>query len=166
MQIKAGIYLIISVLISATGVQAQVNCSVDTSYSYYVRTGGSDSNSGTSYGSAFRTIQKAADVVTAGSRVCIAAGTYYERVLLRTSGTSDTNRITFQGEDGAVIDGSDAYSGTWTQAAEIGPNVWKATNIVSGLGGAQKGYFLASDPYNITAGGKYVLRIPNSASTG
>jgi hypothetical protein len=44
---------------------------------YHVRMTGSDSNTGTSWGQAFRTIRKALDVAQAGDEIWIAAGTYY-----------------------------------------------------------------------------------------
>ncbi len=61
---------------------------------YYVSTGGSDSNPGTS-SSPWETIQKAANTVAAGDTVIVDAGTYNERINVSRSGTSDSSRITF-----------------------------------------------------------------------
>jgi len=54
---------------------------------YYVSTSGSDSNSG-SISSAWKTIQKAANSVSAGDTVMVNAGTYTERVTVSRSGSS------------------------------------------------------------------------------
>ena len=62
---------------------------------------GSDYNSGTST-APFKTIQKAADTVKAGGTVYIKGGTYKERVLLKTSGTS-TAYITFSNYPGETV---------------------------------------------------------------
>ena len=61
---------------------------------YYVATTGNDSNLGTE-ASPLRTIQKAADTVSAGDTVLIKAGTYYEQVYIKVSGTAE-NYITFK----------------------------------------------------------------------
>jgi len=56
---------------------------------YYVRTDGSNTNSGTGYttSEAFLTVAKAITVVAAGDTVYIAPGTYYETMTLATAGT-------------------------------------------------------------------------------
>jgi hypothetical protein len=54
----------------------------------FVATTGSDSNSGTSYSTPFRTIQKAVDVATAGAIVSVAPGTYAETIFGTNDGTS------------------------------------------------------------------------------
>ena len=60
---------------------------------YYVATTGNDSNAGTQT-SPLRNIQKAADLAKAGDTVYVKAGTYYEKVIVRNSGTAD-KRINF-----------------------------------------------------------------------
>jgi hypothetical protein len=72
---------------------------------YYVSTGGSDSNSGSS-GSPWRTIQKAADSAKAGDTVYVQQGTYDQRVSLANSGNSG-NRIVFKSSPRrtATVDG-------------------------------------------------------------
>jgi len=62
---------------------------------FYVSTTGNDTNSGTSTGSAWRTIQHAMSNATAGSTVNIMAGNYQEELTMSVSGTSG-NPITFQ----------------------------------------------------------------------
>lgn len=49
---------------------------------YYVRTTGSDSNDGLSWGTAFKTITKALSTATAGKEIWVAAGTYKERLTM------------------------------------------------------------------------------------
>lgn len=55
---------------------------------YYVRKSGSDGNAGTSSGTAWLTIDHAANNVSAGDIVWIGAGVYREEVTIDTSGTS------------------------------------------------------------------------------
>lgn len=54
---------------------------------YYVSTSGSDSNSGTSAASPWRSISHAAETVPAGSTVFVRGGTYKELVEIKVSGT-------------------------------------------------------------------------------
>lgn len=71
----------------------------------YVSTSGSDSNDGT-FGAPWRTIQKAADTVTAGYVIHIRAGTYSERVTITNRDGTSVAPIVFQkyaGDSGAVI---------------------------------------------------------------
>jgi hypothetical protein len=74
--------------------------------SFYVSTTGSDSNSG-SYSSPWRTIQHAANSVSAGATVYVFGGVYHESVSIPVSGTA-SNYITFESYPGqtAVIDGT------------------------------------------------------------
>ncbi len=68
---------------------------------YYVSLSGNDTNPGTS-ASPFRTIQKAADVVTAGGTVIVSPGVYGENVATKAAGTSAAP-ITFKSSGTAVI---------------------------------------------------------------
>ncbi len=70
---------------------------------YYVSPSGNDGNSGTQT-SPWRTIQKAANTVTAGSTVIVQAGTYAERVSVTRSGTASAP-ITFQAQGTVVMRG-------------------------------------------------------------
>ncbi len=65
--------------------------------SYFVATNGSDANPGT-LARPWRTIQKAASTVPAGSTVEIRGGTYHERVVVRVSGAPGA-WITFRNHD-------------------------------------------------------------------
>jgi N-terminal glycosyl-hydrolase-114-associated domain/Right handed beta helix region len=73
---------------------------------FYVATTGSDTNPGTQ-AQPWRTIQKAANTVTAGSTVYVRGGVYNERVTLSKSGTAGSY-ITFQSYPGetAIVDGT------------------------------------------------------------
>ncbi len=85
---------------TATATSAPGSCT------HYVATSGNDGNAGT-LSSPWRTIQKAANTVGAGSTVCVRGGTYNEKVTFTVSGTSG-NYITFQSYPGetAVVDGT------------------------------------------------------------
>jgi hypothetical protein len=74
--------------------------------SFYVSTSGNDSNPGSS-SAPWRTIQRAANTVTAGATVYVKGGVYNESVHFPSSGTS-SNPITFTNYPGqnAVIDGT------------------------------------------------------------
>jgi len=74
---------------------------------FYVSPDGSDRNPGTEE-KPWKTIQKAADSVAAGSTVHIMAGTYYERVNIKVSGVSGQEPVVFRNyqNDKVVIDGS------------------------------------------------------------
>jgi hypothetical protein len=78
-------------------------CLPASAATYYIRTDGSDSNTGlaNSAGGAWLTIQKAANTVVAGDTVEIQAGTYLEDVTETTDGSSGSP-ITYHG-NGTVI---------------------------------------------------------------
>ncbi len=69
--------------------------------SYYVSPAGNNANSGLSLANAFRTLQRAANMVIAGDQVFVADSTY-AGFDLRTSGTA-TNPIVFQAIGNQVI---------------------------------------------------------------
>ncbi len=97
---------------------------------YCVSTTGSDSADGIDDGSpaCWLTIQKALNTVAAGDTVNVRAGTYRQRLTVMTSGTAE-NRITFQGESGAIIDGGDVQTG-W---ASVGSGVYSKSNAAIGF---------------------------------
>jgi hypothetical protein len=94
---------------------------VVTGGSYYVAPNGDDSNDGRSVGSPWRTIEKAAERLTAGDTVYIRAGTYHERVAPLASGAAG-RFITYAAYPGEVVtidgDGVDVpeYSGLFDLA--------------------------------------------------
>ncbi|MZQ82620.1 DUF1565 domain-containing protein [Paenibacillus sp. 5J-6] len=74
---------------------------------YYVSTSGNDSNAGT-LAAPWKTIQRAADVVTAGDTVYVRGGTYRELVTIKSSGSASGGYIQFLNYSGEtpVIDGT------------------------------------------------------------
>ncbi|WNQ11373.1 discoidin domain-containing protein [Paenibacillus aurantius] len=91
---------------------------------YYVAVTGSDTNTGTSSTSPYRTITKCAQVMAAGDTCVISSGTYRETVTPANSGTSSSAAITFQAAPGAtvivsgteIVSGWSPYSGSIYQA--------------------------------------------------
>ena len=76
------------------------------SANYYVDgVNGSDGNPGTTIQTAWQTIQKAADTLTAGQTVIVMPGTYAEAVNHTANAGTSESPITYRGyfEDGAVI---------------------------------------------------------------
>ncbi|MBK7316516.1 S-layer homology domain-containing protein [Candidatus Villigracilis affinis] len=84
---------------------------------YYVATSGNDGNPGTQ-DQPWRTIQHAADSVTAGDVVQVRGGIYNEAVFINVSGSAANGHITFQSYTGetAILDGS----GFASTAGDIG----------------------------------------------
>jgi hypothetical protein len=74
---------------------------------FYVSPTGSDANPGT-FAAPWRTIQKAASTVGAGSTVNIRAGVYREKVDVQVSGSAAGGYITFRSNPGetAILDGT------------------------------------------------------------
>lgn len=91
---------------------------------YYVATTGNDSNNGTNLSTPFKTIQKAASVMTAGDTCYVRGGVYRETVTPAHSGTT-TNPILFKqyNNEEVTISGSDLVTG-WTQHSG---SIYKAT---------------------------------------
>ena len=80
--------------------------SVTAGTTYFVRTDGSDSNTGTSNtaGGAWLTIGKAASTMVAGDKVLVQPGTYPELVAPTNSGSAGSP-ITYEAQGVVVIDG-------------------------------------------------------------
>jgi hypothetical protein len=141
-----GLFLILLVILFEAGTVRDSCASL-----YYVATSGADTNSG-SEAAPFRTIQKAADVAIAGDTVHVRAGIYSEQVVIRNSGTKE-KPVVFEGERGpkgewkTVIDPSRPV-GKWVPAPEVGPEVYKTTE-------------LKVEPYIMTVGNKEIPRIKN-----
>lgn len=89
---------------------------------FHVSMRGDDGNAGTAE-RPFRTISAAARVAQPGDVITVHEGVYRERVTPPRGGTSDSQRITYQGAAGetVVISGSEVIHG-WTQ---FQPGVWK-----------------------------------------
>lgn len=97
----------------------------------------------------YTTIQSALNAALAGDTVQVRAGTYKERVIFQTGGTSAATPVTLAGDPGAVIDGSNTVTLNWISAPEIGLGVYKAT--VSGFA-----------PRIVTANGLWVTPLDKS----
>jgi hypothetical protein len=84
---------------------------------YYVRTDGNNSNTGLAdeAGSAWLTIQYAANTVSSGDTVYVQAGTYPEKVTVQNSGTSGAH-ITYTA-DGEVTLGGFLVSGAYVDVS-------------------------------------------------
>ena len=76
---------------------------------YYVNgSTGSDKNAGTSTGTALKTIQAGVSKLSAGDTLEVAAGTYFEQVVVSANGTSG-NRITIRPATGETV----TVTGRW-----------------------------------------------------
>jgi hypothetical protein len=90
---------------------------------YYVSTGGSDANAGSS-SAPFRTISKAAAIAKAGEQVIIRPGTYREGVTVMNSGTS-TKPIIFKAETPGtvIVDGAELLT-SWSKDSDTSKPIY------------------------------------------
>lgn len=88
---------------------------------YYVKTTGNDSNSGTSSSAAFKTITKAAQVAAAGDTVYVGGGTYANAVAVTNDGTSGSP-IKF------IADTAGTYTGVSGTVTLSPNNAWVVQN--------------------------------------
>lgn len=100
-------------IIFALSVNSEIPVNAVVSDDYFVSPDGSDSNHGTEK-QPWRSIQKAAESAAPGSTVQIKAGTYYERINIKVSGTSAEDPIIFKNYDNdkVIIDGSKSSAST------------------------------------------------------
>lgn len=112
-----------------------------TSLRYVDNLTGNDSNAGTSTGSAWATIQKAANTLTPGQAVIIRGrgGRFFENVTIGASGISGS-RIWYAGdpENPPILDASEAFSETWT---DQGAGRWRAPYARSRPYSASSSYY-------------------------
>ncbi len=75
---------------------------------FYVATNGSDSATGTSTNTPWRTVQKAANTLTPGDTALVRGGIYSEAVTVNVSGNSSSGFVKFQNFPGEtpIVDGS------------------------------------------------------------
>lgn len=112
---------------------------VHAATNYYVSPTGNDSNSGTSTGSPFKTIEKAVSAAAAGSTVYLLSGTYTYGtnmsstiVLGSKSGASTSNRpklMAYDSSNKPVLN----FSGQSVSSSSIGINITGGYWTVSGL---------------------------------
>lgn len=104
----AGVGLFLTVSLATNGLAAIYHVSPS-------RTNAADTNSG-SEAEPWKTISKAAATLQAGDTVAVHAGTYRERIVMKTSGTSE-KPIQFVAAPGewVVVTGTDQLTG-WTKA--------------------------------------------------
>lgn len=111
---------------------AVVCCPVEGS-DYYVATGGSDGDPGTSIGSPFATIQHAADVMDPGDTCYIRGGTYREAVTISDANGLVGSSFTFTNYNGEYvrISGTMAITSGWSvhsgsiYKTTIGTDIWQ-----------------------------------------
>ena len=90
-----GIGLAVAVLTGLTGLWATANAAGAANF---VSPTGADTNPGTSAAAPFKTIQKALDLVAAGSTITLAPGVYRESIVTKTAGTA-ASPITIKGPE-------------------------------------------------------------------
>ena len=85
-----------------TGTPTPTSTATPSGTTFYVAPTGSDSNTGLSRTSPWKTIQHAANLLQAGDTAIVLAGTYPERVSITRSGISG-NPITLEADTGATV---------------------------------------------------------------
>lgn len=98
---NVSVLLVVIMLINLLVLYADVK-TVKAAAVYYVSVTGNDITGKGTLSNPWRTIQKAADIMTAGDTCIIRGGTYRETVTLNTSGTS-ANPISFQAYTGETV---------------------------------------------------------------
>ena len=116
---------------------------------YYIKTNGNNNLDGLTIATAWQTIQKAANTVTAGSIVNILAGTYNELVTINVSGTL-VNPITFKNyQNDLVVVSGNGFTGSFNSIIAINS---KSNLIIDGLilenlyGAFARGVLVYSNP--------------------
>ena len=85
---------------------------------YYVATSyGSDSNNGTSINTPFKTIGKAAGLMSSGDKCYIRQGRYHETITIDDLDGASGSAIVFTNynNERVVVDGTTPITSTWTQ---------------------------------------------------
>jgi hypothetical protein len=110
---------------------------VQLSTTYYVSTAGNDASAGAGDALAFRTLQKAANVVSAGDTVVVRAGTYVGMNLYGKAGGTQAAPIRFLADPGVIV----------THVSSTGVNAGLADINVENAGGwyVIQGFRVSSD---------------------
>ena len=93
---------------------------------YYVATSyGSDSNNGTSINTPFKTIGKAASVMSSGDKCYIRQGRYHETITIDDLDGASGSAVVFTNynNERVVVDGTTPITSTWTQVGSS--NIWR-----------------------------------------
>ncbi|HVF69797.1 MAG TPA: right-handed parallel beta-helix repeat-containing protein [Xanthomonadales bacterium] len=101
------LFLAIPLSIYISQQRSQLKSRAQVSGGLYVSPSGSDTNSGTSTGAPFKTIQKALDVVQPGTTINLAAGTYLQDAITKRDASSSAP-IIITGPAGAIVKGAGA----------------------------------------------------------
>jgi len=129
---------------------------------YYVATDGWDGNPGTEQ-LPWRTVQRAADTLTAGQTVYIKEGTYNERIWVQNSGTPD-NFITFTAYPGhtVTIDGTGIPFG-WHGLFNVRDKSYIKVSGLRVINSSYWGIYVGGNSNNIIIEKNYTY---NTASSG
>jgi hypothetical protein len=101
-----------------------IGCSLSAyATNYYVATNGNNTANGTSIGTAFATIQKGIDSMSASDTLYVGGGRYHEEVVIASR--TDLTIEAYNTEQ-PVIDGTIPISGPWTTTNLNGHSVWVA----------------------------------------
>ena len=93
---------------------------------YYVATSyGNDNNNGTSINTPFKTIAKAASVMSSGDICYIRQGRYHETVTINNLDGASGSAIIFTNynNERVIMDGTIPITSTWTQVGSS--NIWR-----------------------------------------
>ncbi len=100
---------------------------------YYVATSyGNDTNNGTSISTPFKTIGKAASVMSAGDNCYIRQGRYHETITINNLDGSSGSPIVFTNynNERVIIDGTVPITSNWVQVGSS--NIWR-TKLTSDI---------------------------------
>ena len=92
---------------------------------YYVATSyGSDTNNGTSINTPFKTIGKAASVMSSGDKCYIRQGRYHEAITIDDLDGASGSAVVFTNynNERVVVDGTTPITSPWTQVGSS--NIW------------------------------------------
>jgi Right handed beta helix region len=115
---------------------------------YYVRPSGSNTNNGTSYATAFQTVQQALSTASGASTIYVEAGTYKERLQWTNSGASATGVLTLTNYNGGDVYVDGDAGGTNSAQNALLAIVSKSNLVVSNLS--------FRNNYRLGAGGIYM----------
>jgi len=113
---------------------------------YYVKTSGNDAAAGTSWGTAFATLQQALSVASAGSQIWVAAGTYKPT-------TSADRSISFQLKNGVAVYGGFTGSETTLSQRNGQTNATILSGDIDGDG------TLANNSYHVVVANTYATSV-------